>query len=263
MNESERLRSQQANILAELLHQFHLANENSEQQRQAVENLATRRDPQANSSRDTVEPAFSRALLTSGSPNDSPPEERSYYDSVFKLDISRFRKLSCKPFCSCPCHRRFRRKSSSVTNKTLGHLFLGYSSLPFLGPNCEEGCMQKARFSATFTYYFPSWFVIRKALSFVMMTTPLGDLGGVIKIRKLSRDFSIFRFASMGDITGIKRLLERRTAHPSAGFWGKWTPLHVCPNALCSKLSTDRISMLSTTDRRPFASFYLITRQIL
>lgn len=65
-----------------------------------------------------------------------------------------------------------------------------------------------------------------------MMTTPLGDLDGVIKIRKLTRDFSIFRFASVGDLTGIKRLLELRTAHPSAGFWGNWTPLHVCTNVL-------------------------------
>lgn len=121
-----------------------------------------------------------------------------------------------------------------MANTLFGHLFLGYSSLPFVGLTCEEGCMQKTNFSATFTYYFPSWFVIQKALSLVMMTTHLGDLGGVIKVRKLSRDFSIFRFACVGDIAGIKRLLERRSVHPSAGFWGKWTPLHVCNDVPCS-----------------------------
>ena len=118
-----------------------------------------------------------------------------------------------------------------MTNKFLGHLFLGYSSLPFVGPACEVGCVQKANFSATFTYYFPSWFVIQKALSLVMMTTQLGDIGGVIKVRELSRDFSIFRFVCVGDIAGIKRLLERRTVHPNAGFWGNWRPLHVCIRA--------------------------------
>ena len=179
--------------------------------------------------------AFPGSSIILASPNDGHSfEDRNYYDSVFKLDISRFRKESCKPFCSCPCHRRFRRKSSSMTNKFLGHLFLGYSSLPFVGPACEVGCVQKAKFSATFTYYFPSWFVIRKALSLVMMTTQLGDIGGVIKVRQLSRDFSIFRFACVGDIAGIKRLLQRRTVHPSAGFWGNWTPLHVCIRASCS-----------------------------
>ena len=233
MNKNETRLRHQGNVLAELLLQLHIANRNSEQQQQALTGLAARGQRQVASSDEVGELASPRGLITTASLNDGHSSgERSYYDSVFKLDISRFRKLSCKPFCSCPCHRRFRRKTSSMTNRILGHLFLGYSSLPFVGPSCEEGCVQKARFSATFTYYFPSWFVIRKALSLVMMTTQLGDLGGVIKVRKLSRDFSIFRFACVGDIAGIKRLLERRSVHPSAGFWGNWTPLHVCHHAL-------------------------------
>jgi len=265
VNESERLRSQQGDILTELLRQFHLANENAEQQRRSLEAFATRIDHrQSDSSYYTGESPLSRALITSGSPNDSiGSPEGHYYDSVFKLDISRFRKLSCKPFCSCPCHRRFRRKTSSTTNKFLGHLFLGYSSLPFLGPTCEDGCTQKTRFSTTFTYYFPAWFVFKKALSFVMMTTPLGDLGGVIKVRKLSRDFSIFRFASVGDIAGIKRLLERRAAHPSAGFWGNWTPLHVCIKSSVLMLCADCDSMPFTMDMPLFASSYSIKERIL
>lgn len=235
MNKNEIRLSRQGDVLAELLRQLHIANRNSEEQQQALTDLATRGQRQVTSSDEVGEIAFPRGLITRASPNDGHSSgERKYYDSVFKLDISRFRKLSCRPFCSCPCHRRFRRRSSSMANKLFGHLFLGYSSLPFVGLTCEEGCMQKTNFSATFTYYFPSWFVIQKALSLVMMTTHLGDLGGVIKVRKLSRDFSIFRFACVGDIAGIKRLLERRSVHPSAGFWGKWTPLHVCNDVPCS-----------------------------
>ena len=235
MNKNDIRLRHQGDVLAELLLQLHIANRNSEQQQQVLTDLATRSQRQLSSSDQVGELVFPGGLIAHASPNDSHSSgERNYHNSLFKLDISRFRKLSCKPFCSCPCHRRFRRKSSSMTNKILGHLFLGYSSLPFVGPACEEGCVQKAKFSATFTYYFPSWFVIRKALSLVMMTTQLGDLGGVIKVRKLSRDFSIFRFACVGDIAGIKRLLERRSVHPSAGFWGNWTPLHVCSHAPCS-----------------------------
>jgi hypothetical protein len=63
--------------------------------------------------------------------------------------------------------------------------------------------------------------------SIVLMTTPLGDPGAVLKIRELSCDFSMFLFVSMRDIAGIKSLLRKRVAHPSATFWGGWTPLYV------------------------------------
>lgn len=235
MNKNEIRLSRQGDVLAELLRPLHIANRNSAEQQQALTALATRGPETADFSDEVGRLVFPRGLITRASSDDGHLSgERNYYDSVSKLDISRFRKLSCKPFCSCPCHRRFRRRCSSMTNRIIGHLFLGYSSLPFVGPTCEEGCMQKAKFSATFTYYFPSWFVVWKALSLVMMATQLGDLGGVIEVRKLSRDFSIFRFACVGDIAGIKRLLERRSVHPSAGFWGNWTPLHVCNHAPCS-----------------------------
>lgn len=232
LNKNDTCLRHQGDVLTDLLRQLHLANRHSEQQQQTLTDIATRSQRPIESSDEVGELAFPKGLITGLSSNDGHSSRKTnYQDSVFKLDISRSRKLSCKPFCSCLCHRRIRRKSPSITNKILGHLFLGYSSLPFIGPDCEEGCVQKAKVSATFTYYFPSWLVIRNALSLVMMTTQLGDLGRVIKVHKLTRDFSIFRFACVGDIAGIKRLLESRSVHPSAGFWGNWTSLHVCNNA--------------------------------
>jgi hypothetical protein len=156
-------------------------------------------------------------------------EPSNYNSSIFKLDISRFRKNACRPFCSCTCHRRYRRRAPSLMNKLIGSLFLGYSSLPFFKANCDEPtCIQPSGFSATFTYYFPSWFVVRHMLSLVLMTTALGDPGACLKIRKIQyKDFSIFRLAAIGDWKGIRSLLDRRVEHPSASWCGGWTPLHV------------------------------------
>jgi hypothetical protein len=65
--------------------------------------------------------------LTSGSgvspeltvPN-STSQPNAYFNSVFKLDINRFRKNACKAFCSC----RQRRTKRGI----LGRSTLGYSS---------------------------------------------------------------------------------------------------------------------------------------
>jgi hypothetical protein len=194
---------------------------------------------QASTLRLLHEPGFQQIQ---GAPIDSnsvtttelPPAGLADYDgSVFKLDISRFRKKGCRPFCSCICHRRYRKRPPTLMNKLLGSIFLGYSSVPFFGVECDDSaCIQPSKFSATFTYYFPSWFVIKHMFSLVLMTTPLGGPGGVLKIRKIQyTDFSIFRMASIGDCKGIKSLLDRRTVHPSTTWWGGWSPLHVeCPH---------------------------------
>jgi hypothetical protein len=172
--------------------------------------------------------------------NFRPPGLADYDSSIFKLDISRFRKKGCRPFCSCICHRRYRRRPPTLMNKLLGSIFLGYSSVPFFGVKCDDSdCIRPSKFSATFTYYFPSWFVIKHMFSLVLMTTPLGDPGGVLKIRKIQyTDFSIFRMASIGDCKGIQSLLDRRIVHPSTTWWGGWSPLHVqCPITMCSLLT--------------------------
>jgi ankyrin repeat protein len=148
------------------------------------------------------------------------------YSSVFKLDISRFRKNACATYCSCHCHRRMRRRSPSFINRFLGSLLIGYTTLPFWSVECgQESCIQRSKFSATLTYYFPTWFM-KRMFSLVLMTTTFGDLGAVIKLRKISSNFAMFRLAALGDVTRMKSLLTLKADHPSAAFYGGWTPLH-------------------------------------
>jgi hypothetical protein len=146
----------------------------------------------------------------------------TYYNSVFKLDISQFRKDGCRPFCNCPCHRRYRRSK----NTPFGSLAVGFSSLPFLAPTCTEGCLNPSSFSATVTYYFPHWLFLL-VISLIFVTSIFGDPFVGIKIRPMTKVFSIFRISSLGDMDGMKRLLGKKEVHPSASFWGGWTALHV------------------------------------
>lgn len=150
------------------------------------------------------------------------PRSDPYYSTVFKLDNSRFRKTACKPFCACPCHRRRRQRA----NGPWGRLALGYSSLPFLKSNCIQSCSSRTQFSATITYRFPAW-LFQRVISLIFITSIFGDPWMGIKVRPTTNVFDIFRFASLGDVRGIKKLLASKSVHPSASFYGGWTALHV------------------------------------
>ncbi|KAK0753875.1 ankyrin repeat-containing domain protein [Schizothecium vesticola] len=146
--------------------------------------------------------------------------------SRLKLEFSRFQKQGCIPDCECACHQRRRYKSPSFAQRLLGEFFLGFSSLPLLSKRCTDArCTQRSPFSATFTYYLPT-FLLSKMVSLVFITTSQGDPAACVKIRPLSTDFSIYRRVEKGDTEGVRSLLDRRLAHPSATFKGAWTPLH-------------------------------------
>jgi hypothetical protein len=149
--------------------------------------------------------------------------------SSIKMEFSRFQKKSCSKFCSCSCHYHSRYRTPLAVNRILGSLFIGLSNLPLLAPPCSEPltCTQRSPFSATFTYQLPGWLIAR-AVSIVFAPTIAGDPAICLKIRHVNRDFSIFRMASIGDVPGIRWLLKQKLAHPSATYYGGWTPLHVC-----------------------------------
>jgi hypothetical protein len=140
--------------------------------------------------------------------------------SRFKLEFSRFQKRSCTAFCGCNCHNRARYRTTSFTNRLLGKLFLGYNSLPLVGTKCSEpSCSQRSPFSATITYYFPTWLIARM-ISLILITTTTGDPAACIKIRPINFDFSIFHFSSEGNTAGAKSIIRHRTAHPSGPYRG-------------------------------------------
>ena len=199
------------------------------------------------------------SLQSSSHPEHQIPSSGNagYNDSIVKLDVSRFSKKGCRPFCSCVCHRRYRKRPITPMNKLLGCLFVGYSNIPFWGVTCDNSeCIQPSKFSATFTYYFPSWFVVKQMFSLVLMTTHLGDPGGVLKIRKIQvTDFSFFKMSEKGDVKGMKSMLDRQTIHPSTTWWGGWSALHVSNcHSPTFIISADLFSMPSHMGTSPSAN---------
>jgi hypothetical protein len=140
--------------------------------------------------------------------------------SRLKLEFSRFQKRGCVPECECTCHQRHRYRSPSFAQKILGELFVGFSSLPLLSKPCSDmRCTQRSPFSATVTYYLPTLF-LSKVISLVYITTSQGDPAACVKVRPLSTDFSIYRAVENNDLQGVRRMVDRHSAHPSATFKG-------------------------------------------
>jgi hypothetical protein len=140
--------------------------------------------------------------------------------SRLKLEFSRFQKRGCVPECECTCHQRRRYRSPSFAQKVLGELFIGFSTLPLLSSRCsDDRCTQRSPFSATLTYYLPTFF-LKKMVSLVLITTSQGDPAACIKVRPLSSDFSIYRAVEGNDLQAVRKMVDNRSAHPSATFKG-------------------------------------------
>jgi len=72
---------------------------------------------------------------------------------------------SCRPICSCVCHRESRIKSPKWTESIIGTLFLGYSGVPTIGvfsAKCTEvACRRNKSAIINVQYRFPPWFFHR------------------------------------------------------------------------------------------------------
>jgi len=140
--------------------------------------------------------------------------------SRLKLEFSRFQKRACAPDCECSCHLRRRYQTPKFMEKLVGQFFVGFSSLPLLSQSCTDArCTEKSPFSATVTYYLPIW-LLRKMVSLVFITTSQGDPAACIKVRPLNSDFTFYRAVEQNRLQDVQNMLEKRTAHPSAGYYG-------------------------------------------
>jgi hypothetical protein len=141
--------------------------------------------------------------------------------SKLKLEFSRFqRKEGCVQECACTCHQRRRFRSPLAVQRFLGEVFLGLSSLPLFAGKCSDSrCIERTPFSATMTYYFPS-FLLSRMVSLICITTSQGDPAACIKVRRISTDFSLYRAVEKNDLEGVRNMITRRSVHPSATFQG-------------------------------------------
>ena len=137
---------------------------------------------------------------------------------------------SCSSSCGCRCHLTQWLETPRKLRNVLGLAFLGYSGLPASLQPCNiQSCRRhKQKFSAQFTWYFPSWFVHLVLIAFFSMSSASGpEL--LLRIPCVIPPTSpIFAYVQSNNVQGIKSLFANRLASPNdvssvQGF----TPLHV------------------------------------
>ena len=125
-----------------------------------------------------------------------------------------YQDASCRPGCSCSCHRRRVLVASATLNKLVGTMFAGYTGQPFHRQRCDEpACRQRSIPAVTVFYFFPHWFIKRAlALTFFNGATPSISLS-FPKI--VDSGSEIFRCIRYGYVDRIKELFNDGLASPA------------------------------------------------
>ena len=125
-----------------------------------------------------------------------------------------YQDASCRPGCSCSCHRRRVLVASATLNKLVGTMFAGYTGQPFHRQRCDEpACRQRSIPAVTVFYFFPHWFIKRAlAITFFNEASLSISLSFPKIVDSGSEFFSCIRF---GYIDRIKELFHDGLASPA------------------------------------------------
>jgi len=136
--------------------------------------------------------------------------------STMSVKTSLYWGSPCRPGCCCSCHKRQHFQSPSFLNQLIGTLFVGYSGIPILTPECNEySCQRRATPSTQIAYCFPTWFWKRQ-LSLSILFTPLdGPIMSLKFPRLVSPSSKIFDYAFTGNVAGMKVLFQQGLASPN------------------------------------------------
>jgi ankyrin repeat protein len=131
-----------------------------------------------------------------------------------RVAVSQLLEDRCSKWCSCLCHQRRHIRSPAKLNRLLGSLFVGYTSLPFLSPACnEKRCKKRSSPSIRVNYYFPNWFMMR-ALVFAATQNANSPEMLLKVIRMVPPNSEIFYYAETGNVAGMSDLFRRGLASP-------------------------------------------------
>ena len=122
---------------------------------------------------------------------------------------------SCRSWCSCKCHQKFRFHSMSSTMSALGLLFMCLSGGRYSLQSCDEPqCLRKQDLRMRLAYVFPPW-LLAQALCVIFTISCLGRPKFTPRwCGTFSGDAKIFTFAIEGDLEGLKKLFEEKAASP-------------------------------------------------
>lgn len=133
----------------------------------------------------------------------------------FSVRVAPF-ATTCRTGCACVCHSQPKAASPQMLNRVLGHLFVGYTGLPYLSSKCDKDMCAKSRASKTsIEYWFPwgmfSSTIVRLQAGYQAST---GTLFQLQTFRSVPDDAESVNFALNGNIEGLKCLFSRGVASP-------------------------------------------------
>ena len=150
-------------------------------------------------------------------------------DSFSALKMRFLRQTKCEQWCDCRCHTYKRASATQGLQSILGTLFLGYTGLPIVTPECSNSrCRRCSESYVQFNYFFPSWF-LTWAVSAAIRTS--GSKIPEIKLRVLNLRGTyekVFQSAISGDADSIQFLFKtgRASVRDISDDSGH-SPLHV------------------------------------
>jgi hypothetical protein len=133
-----------------------------------------------------------------------------------RLAISEYQQASstCPTGCICKCHTP-RRFNVLPHNYLFGSFSITISAASGNKSLCTETSCSRRLMSVTrATYRFPYWFLARILCLTVGMQPHIGLNTSLKSLRVVPDDADIMRFAKIGNLQGVRSMIEQGTASP-------------------------------------------------
>ena len=123
---------------------------------------------------------------------------------------------NCGRGCHCACHKEEKTSTPTIMNRLFGQLFVGYSGMPLLSPNCDSAACWKAQVpTVSLEYWFPYGVFWSQIISLKVAYQPnTGPQMALSTLRQVSDSATCINFAVSGNIEGLKELFRRGVASP-------------------------------------------------
>jgi hypothetical protein len=154
-------------------------------------------------------PAYSEYTEANNSSDPRRPSNRA-----IQLRASCYRK-TCRPWCSCRCHVRRELRTPGLAKRFIGSLFIGYSGVPMVTPQCDEKqCRKRSTSRIILSYQFPEWFWERSLFT-SFMTASLSGPEMLIRVSNtIPYACETYQHCIDGNAPGLRRLFEVGKASP-------------------------------------------------
>jgi hypothetical protein len=123
-------------------------------------------------------------------------------------------RYSCPSPCNCACHQQQHFGSSNFLHQLLGSLFIGYTGLPLITPQCTSSCQRRSAPMLLIRYYFPMWLLLRLVW---LISIKMGQHSLKFSLefrRTVPNNADVFHVTACGDIESLRVLFGRKKASP-------------------------------------------------